>query len=399
MNLDLNRQSWTPEELDLLTLIEPLACVQHAYRRLPETLLVNSACVFGGGPIGSLHLIELGRRFPKANLTIIDPSEARRTLAQSLFPTVRVLDSSNGKFDLTIVATSDPAANISAIQITKPMGTVIHFSGLNHKTTNDLAEVEGINIEKIHRNEEVRVLSTGVRLIGSSGYSRADILRSIQSLQEFPETYGLVQTSIVEGIDSKTLVQKCGQVRQYHQPVVEVLLRSDNEYLEDLKVIFRVQEQDTLKQVSPKKESGRYSAVVIEQELKQDIPKGYVRLQVLRFSICNTDRRVLDGTKSAKLTDSFILGHEGIGVIVGVGDGVDEKSLGQGISLILPHYYEENDPLLKNGVPYLSLQLKHLGIHINGCFASYVDVPEQCVFSVEPILNGQVDVLEAVQVA
>lgn len=400
MNLDFNRQTWSPEELDLLTLIEPLACVQHAYRRLPETLLVNSACVFGGGPIGSLHLIELRRRFPKANLTLIDPSEVRRNIAQNLFPAVGVLDSSsNGRFDLTVVATSDPAANLSAIQNTKPMGTVIHFSGLNHKTKNDLVEVEGINVEKVHRNEEVRVLSAGVRLIGSSGYSRADISRSIQSLQENPETYGLVQTSTVEGIDSKTLVQKCGKVRQYYQPVIEALLKSDDEYLEDLKVVFRVREQDTSKQVSPKKESGRYSATVIEQELKKGIPKGYVRLQILRFSICNTDRRVVDGTKTANLTDSFILGHEGIGMVVGVGEGVDVKSLNHGVSLILPHYYEANDPLLENGVPYLSLRLKHLGIHINGCFASYVDVPEQCVFSVEPVLAGQVGVREAEQVA
>ena len=116
---------------------------------------------------------------------------------------------------------------------------------------------------------------------------------------------------------------------------------------------------------------------------------------MLRFSICNTDRRVLEGTKTANLTESFILGHEGIGVVIGVGEGVEEKSMAHGVSLILPHYYEIDDPLLRNGVPYLSLHLKHLGIHINGCFASVVDVPAQCVFPIETVLLGQSGALES----
>ena len=41
----------TEEKLDVLTLIEPLACVQHAYQRLPETFIPKKVLVIGSGPI------------------------------------------------------------------------------------------------------------------------------------------------------------------------------------------------------------------------------------------------------------------------------------------------------------------------------------------------------------
>lgn len=43
--------------MDVFVLGEPLACVMHAYRRLPETLEVRTITIFGAGSIGALHAL------------------------------------------------------------------------------------------------------------------------------------------------------------------------------------------------------------------------------------------------------------------------------------------------------------------------------------------------------
>ena len=153
MKKTLDSKRWSEEDLDLMTLIEPLACVQHAYGRLPETLKVPTARVFGGGPIGSLHVIEIRRRFPGVRVEVIDPSPVRRALLSRVFPGLTVGADASGlaAVSLSVVATSDPAANLDAIRTTRAMGHVVHFSGLNHKTRGDLVSHEGIDIEALHR--------------------------------------------------------------------------------------------------------------------------------------------------------------------------------------------------------------------------------------------------------
>ena len=76
----------TDLELDALTLTEPLACVMHAQDKIPEYAQINSAAVYGGGPMGALHLIELRRRRPGLRLILVEPQDQRRELMSSLFP-------------------------------------------------------------------------------------------------------------------------------------------------------------------------------------------------------------------------------------------------------------------------------------------------------------------------
>jgi threonine dehydrogenase-like Zn-dependent dehydrogenase len=44
---------------------------------------------------------------------------------------------------------------------------------------------------------------------------------------------------------------------------------------------------------------------------------------------------------------------------------------------------EKDDPMLYKGLPNLSKKMKHLGIHINGVFADYMDFPEYNVHKIE----------------
>lgn len=388
MMKEIKLTKWSKEGLDLFTLIEPLACVQHSYQRLPETLRIRSACVFGAGPIGSLHLIELRRRFPGVDLSVVEPSNERRNLVQLLFNEVQIVDSHAVRaFDLVIVANSDPQSNLDTIASTRAGGIVVHFSGLNHQNRDGLVFFEGIDIERLHRHEEIRVLQNGTRLIGSSGYSKVDIRRAIESLVETPEDYQCVQTAVVDGIGSNRIKSRVSAgSKSYFQSAIETLLKNEAEYLSQLKVVFRTDgDQDALK-ISPRKEAQGYSAILKKQTLPEQIPDGFVRVRVLRFSICNTDRRVLSGKKSANLTEDLCLGHEGLGIVIGKGRGIDTDISCQDLSLILPHFYDEQDPQEISGTPYLSPTLKHLGIHLDGCFATVVDVPAGCVFSIDDAL-------------
>lgn len=46
---------------------------------------------------------------------------------------------------------------------------------------------------------------------------------------------------------------------------------------------------------------------------------------------------------------------------------------------ILPHYLSDEDRCTQIGMGYLSPEMKHLGIHINGCFATLAVFPVCCI--------------------
>ncbi|CAF3209611.1 unnamed protein product [Rotaria socialis] len=114
-----------------------------------------------------------------------------------------------------------------------------------------------------------------------------------------------------------------------------------------------------------------------EFELPSKPISGYCRVKLIRSQICNSDRRVLAGTKQSTINQSTVLGHEGIGIIEELSNNNKQNDLKIGDLVVLgPHFVEENDIYLKRGLPNLSCQMKHMGIHINGVFANKMDFPE-----------------------
>jgi threonine dehydrogenase-like Zn-dependent dehydrogenase len=120
--------------------------------------------------------------------------------------------------------------------------------------------------------------------------------------------------------------------------------------------------------------------------LPDNPPEGYYRVKMVRSEICNSDRRVLAGTKTSDLSKRrIVLGHEGIGRISQLPPDALKLSgdLKTGdMVVLLPHYVEKDDPMLTKGLPNLSRKMKHLGIHINGVFADYMDFPEYNVYKI-----------------
>lgn len=361
------------EYLDISVLSEPLACVMHAYRRLPSTLNINVITIFGAGPIGTLHALYAHRLYPLAKIQIIEPDEIRRELVQNLLPFVVSFSEYNNfvvdQSHLSVVATSVPEAQINAIKATSDYGIVILFSGINHKIKEELPCYEGQNLEHIHRNEEIVVISNYIRLIGSSGYHPTEIDLSLEELLNHYSYYNVVQTEIVNGLSNNVIGNE-----ELDVPAIVKLLNDQMFSQRYLKVLFR-------HEPFPSKETRiifRDNKVSFDYFDNLKPNKDEVLVRILRSSICQTDRRVLQGLKSNDMKDGTILGHEGVGIVLSVGENVNEELIGKTCS-ILPHYFFEHDCCMKIGMGYLSPDMKHLGIHINGCFSTLATFPICCV--------------------
>lgn len=363
--------------LDILTLSEPLACVLHAYKRLPSSFIAQVVTIFGAGPIGALHLIQVRQKFPYARLQIVEPVKCRRGLIAQLFPFVNAHADVGGlqPSDLTIVATSHPDAPLAAIRSTTEAGAVLLFSGIDHRSAADLPKYEDHDLETIHRNEEIRTVSNNIRLIGSSGYHPHEINEAIELLTLNPQIYLAIQTDIVEEIDGYRIGD-----RTLGQPAILELLTNEDVYCGSLKVVFRL-DRDDAPDLQVVAADGNGNIAIVPSPL-QALSPDLVRVKVRRFSICQTDRRVLRGTKSAQLLPGLVLGHEGIGIIEAVGNHLP-RALINTPCIILPHCFEAGDVLEKRGVGYLSRRMRHLGIHLNGVFATRADLPLSCVHPLE----------------
>ena len=105
----------------------------------------------------------------------------------------------------------------------------------------------------------------------------------------------------------------------------------------------------------------------------------FVRIRVLRSSICNTDRRVMRSDKCHTLhsSTSIAIGHEGGGIRIDNNQKV----------VVLPHFH----PSLPNSfkeLPNLSPRMLHVGIHLSGLMTDIADIPESCLY---PIGQNQID--------
>jgi threonine dehydrogenase-like Zn-dependent dehydrogenase len=226
---------------------EPLACVQRAYKllmeKLPNAMSAESprVLILGAGPMGLIHNIHLKGIYPQAKVVNYDPVEMRRTLTRNLLGADSVIDSTAGlesTFDLVIVSTSSRSANeIDAPALVKNGGTVLLFSGINMQAGDSMPTFQGLDIETLHRYEDVRPVSVIERngskktfhFLGSSGYTINDIVTSIAELHkdlQGPLNYAKITTTRIDDLNSHAVVDLTGQGRDitYNVPALEKLL-------------------------------------------------------------------------------------------------------------------------------------------------------------------------------
>jgi threonine 3-dehydrogenase len=117
-------------------------------------------------------------------------------------------------------------------------------------------------------------------------------------------------------------------------------------------------------------------------EYREDWPEpvvgpGQVVVAVAAASLCGTDRELYEWTPSAQsfeLALPVVLGHEGSGVVVEVGEGVDRFAVGDRVAmeshLICGHCHA-----CRSGSAHTCENTRILGMHIDGVFAERVAVP------------------------
>jgi D-arabinitol dehydrogenase (NADP+) len=124
-----------------------------------------------------------------------------------------------------------------------------------------------------------------------------------------------------------------------------------------------------------------------EQYQVKDIPRpeageGQIRIKVHQVGVCGTDLHIHHGDFNAAFP--LIPGHELVGTVDALGDGVTRFSVGEQVT-VNPNIYCGTCDYCLAGRLILCTNMKGLGSNFPGFFAEYVTVREDLVFSVEGI--------------
>jgi len=107
---------------------------------------------------------------------------------------------------------------------------------------------------------------------------------------------------------------------------------------------------------------------------------GEVRIQVQQVGVCGTDLHIHHGDFNAVFP--LIPGHELVGVVDALGEGVDRFAVGEQVS-VNPNIFCGKCDYCLAGRLILCADAKGLGSNYPGFFAEYVTVPSNLVFSVQ----------------
>jgi D-arabinitol dehydrogenase (NADP+) len=106
---------------------------------------------------------------------------------------------------------------------------------------------------------------------------------------------------------------------------------------------------------------------------------GEVRIKMDQVGVCGTDLHIHEGEFGARFP--LIPGHELVGVIDALGDGVDRFSVGEQVT-VNPNIHCGHCEYCLSGRLILCSNLKGMGSNFPGFFAEYVTAPANLTFSV-----------------
>jgi 2-desacetyl-2-hydroxyethyl bacteriochlorophyllide A dehydrogenase len=115
------------------------------------------------------------------------------------------------------------------------------------------------------------------------------------------------------------------------------------------------------------------------------VGSGEVLVAVALAGLCGTDYRIWNGDRPVAYPR--VMGHELVGRVVAVGDGVTRVGPGDRVA-VEPNYSCGQCPLCREGNRNLCFQRTAVGIDVDGGFAERVRVPERCCW---PIPAGLAD--------
>jgi threonine 3-dehydrogenase len=132
------------------------------------------------------------------------------------------------------------------------------------------------------------------------------------------------------------------------------------------------------------KERPEPGAVLTERPVPK-AQRGEVLLRVRATSFCGTDLHIYHWNEwaASRVRPPQIMGHEVAGEVVEVGDGVTSLRVGDYVSAET-HIYCGHCRPCRLGMPEVCANLSLLGVDRDGCFASYVAVPEIVCWKNDP---------------
>lgn len=114
-------------------------------------------------------------------------------------------------------------------------------------------------------------------------------------------------------------------------------------------------------------------------------------VKIKAASICGSDLHLYkwDAWAQERLQPPCIIGHEGAGEVVQVGDQVERLQVGDHVS------FESHIPCLvcarcRTGEMHLCRNLKTIGFGVDGCFAEYISIPEICCVKNDPSMPWEI---------
>ena len=186
-----------PEELagPLAALAEPLAVVLHglgkasaaaAWWPAPDRVLL-----LGHGPIGALAHVEAARRWPAAQVTVVEPAPLRAQLATAFgartLPGLAEVPADGGRgFDLVVDAAGYPGSLRDALGAATRGGTVLLLALAHGEAAVDPLEVVQRSLTIVGSNGFAGELLEAVALLASEGWRYKPVVTDTVALDELP---------------------------------------------------------------------------------------------------------------------------------------------------------------------------------------------------------------------
>ncbi len=139
----------------------------------------------------------------------------------------------------------------------------------------------------------------------------------------------------------------------------------------------------------------KQTGLTVEDRPAPVLRGGEALIRVRLAGICGTDIHLAEGRRQ-DAPDSLIPGHEFMGTVAEVGEGVDRSLVGQRL-VAEPILNCGTCPTCRRGYPHVCERLQVRGVHVDGVFAEYAaiavdqihpvpdSVPDQLAAAVEPL--------------
>ena len=119
---------------------------------------------------------------------------------------------------------------------------------------------------------------------------------------------------------------------------------------------------------------------IVHRAIDTPEPKaGEVRIKLTNVGICGSDVHLFLGHR--KLTKPTVIGHEGLGVIDKLGEGVVGRKIGERV-VVEPNIPCHRCGFCQSGRGYICSNKRVVGLLENGCFAEYVCIPSDFAWAV-----------------